>query len=763
MTGWLIDINPRECPPDVMEAPEAYRAAWGRYVGEAVPGDGDPEDWREQAARLEAATRILPDPHVRVAGRSYGGPDPMTLAHYGVVRIRPYMDQLTLPASNVDRWDLIPALRPFLGRDVQSVPCDGDAIDAAARGMLDRHPGAGVVAKFMLREKRLPLAFIDPDGTFEQSDEYGGKPERIPFAAWRWAGYDLALFEGEPDAVLVQQKARMRYEYRVQVIGGEPVCGAGCIERFTPADNRGDRYDPRMEETRNSGRIESHPDIARLYEAFALEAAHAIRGEVEGPYVMDLYLDDAGRPHVIELNPQSNSGLYALDMDALLTAIRDNPEQFMPETRRGAACPAAWASGRRPVSDGPAPMIFYVYRKNVYRGENMRLLSYAISGLRLYENHECRMDLYAIDAVREPGYTHMLDGAARNISVNTVIGIAGINASGKTTALRVTELALAVAGGMSLGSLNPDLFPLYDTMDDRIGVRALFEQDGRFHFIDSLLERTGEGRTPLRFIRETLSIHHGKLSKKMLASAMNGTLDSERWTVLSSRNVGRPGVRGELSADAKRYLPPDRSICGAFVKDTDIATELLPVSPTLTVSPARPVVTLFDASIERLDYDKDGIHLKFRNEGKEREVTPNSLVNMVSSGTLRGGALVGRALETLRAGGYLIVDELENSINKQLVFTIMDLFASPVTNPHGATLLFSTHYPELLDHFTRKDSIWFAVRDGKGFALRNLGAYLGRTDLKKSVSFFANRVPGTAPSYAAVRALQDYAERHVHA
>lgn len=161
MTGWLIDINPRECPPDVMDTPEAYRAAWGRYVGEAVPGDGDPEDWREQAARLEAATRILPDPHVRVAGRPYEGADPMTLAHYGVVRIRPYMDQLTLPASNVDRWDLMPALRPFLGRDARSVACDGDMIDAAARGMLDRHPGSGVVAKFMLREKRLPLAFID--------------------------------------------------------------------------------------------------------------------------------------------------------------------------------------------------------------------------------------------------------------------------------------------------------------------------------------------------------------------------------------------------------------------------------------------------------------------------------------------------------------------------------------------------------------------------------------------------------------------------
>lgn len=88
-------------------------------------------------------------------------------------------------------------------------------IDTAVHGMLDRHPGSGVVVKFMLRDKRLPLAFIDPDGTFMQSDEYGGRPERIPFAAWRWAGYDLALFEGEPDAVLVQQKTRMRYEYRI--------------------------------------------------------------------------------------------------------------------------------------------------------------------------------------------------------------------------------------------------------------------------------------------------------------------------------------------------------------------------------------------------------------------------------------------------------------------------------------------------------------------------------------------------------------------
>lgn len=62
MTGWLIDINPRECPPDVMDAPEAYRAAWKRHVRKVTPGDGDPEDWREQARAWRPPSAFFPDP-----------------------------------------------------------------------------------------------------------------------------------------------------------------------------------------------------------------------------------------------------------------------------------------------------------------------------------------------------------------------------------------------------------------------------------------------------------------------------------------------------------------------------------------------------------------------------------------------------------------------------------------------------------------------------------------------------------------------------
>lgn len=392
----------------------------------------------------------------------------------------------------------------------------------------------------------------------------------------------------------------------------------------------------------------------------------------------------------------------------------------------------------------------------------MRLLAFQMEGLDLYENGRTTLTLHTTDAVRNPGFTHALTGAADNISISTVIGIAGINASGKTTLLRLIELALAVSGGLPLGSMTGDLFPLLDMTGDVLTVRAVFESDGRVHLIESDISKTGSPRTPLAYARETLRLGHGRMSRARIGRAVGGSPD-DRWTVESTRNVDRPGHGGELSDDAKRYLSSDRSIASAVSGGVDVTADLLPVLPVLSANPANQVIRLFDDRIESLSSDKDGIHLRFRGEREGRDMSPASLVSVVSAGTLRGGALLTRVLDTLRSGGYLLVDELENSINKQIVFAIMDLFASPATNPHGATLVYTTHYPELLDHFTRKDGIWFTVRRENGFRVENLGDHLGRTGLKKSVSFMANQVKGTAPSYKAIRALHDYAEEYANA
>ena len=54
------------------------------------------------------------------------------------------------------------------------------------------------------------------------------------------------------------------------------------------------------------------------------------------------------------------------------------------------------------------------------------------------------------------------------------------------------------------------------------------------------------------------------------------------------------------------------------------------------------------------------------------------------------------AMNTFKVGGYLVVDELENHFNHEIVSTIIRFYMDPKVNYTGATLVFSTHYPELL-------------------------------------------------------------------
>ena len=52
-------------------------------------------------------------------------------------------------------------------------------------------------------------------------------------------------------------------------------------------------------------------------------------------------------------------------------------------------------------------------------------------------------------------------------------------------------------------------------------------------------------------------------------------------------------------------------------------------------------------------------------------------------------------------------------------------------NKNGGTLIFTTHYPELLDEYDRKDGICI-VRNRNGITAENLNYILKRNDIKKS-------------------------------
>lgn len=340
MTGWLVNIVPVPYP-ELPDAPESYEEAWRKYVDPAltVTSGADREDWLEQAARLEAAMRLLDDPLLRVYGRGIvdrdgrpAGADAIKgRAYYGEVLnadVRRPADY-PLETGNAHRYANSPVVRGLMRRETLLTPVNAGKVEQAVRAIASH--GHGVVVKYVLREKVLPTVRLTPE-------------EAPRFDAGRWFGWEDVRFEDEPDGVLVQERVDMRREYRVFVVGRRPVCGAGCIESCTPMDNEA-TFDPKMEERRNDGVVVRDPGAADAYRRFAAQVAGLIadEGYIRGPYVMDLATVD-GRPCVIELNRMNNAGLYALDMDALLKTINRHPGRFMPE-RPG--LPAA--SSRRPI------------------------------------------------------------------------------------------------------------------------------------------------------------------------------------------------------------------------------------------------------------------------------------------------------------------------------------------------------------------------------------------------------------------------------
>ena len=75
------------------------------------------------------------------------------------------------------------------------------------------------------------------------------------------------------------------------------------------------------------------------------------------------------------------------------------------------------------------------------------------------------------------------------------------------------------------------------------------------------------------------------------------------------------------------------------------------------------------------------------------------------------------------------------------------------TNPKGAVILFSTHYPELLDELERNDAV-FITRSDHGLTVDNLNAFLKRNDIRKSEVYQSDSLGGTAPKYKSLMNLQ---------
>ena len=347
----------------------------------------------------------------------------------------------------------------------------------------------------------------------------------------------------------------------------------------------------------------------------------------------------------------------------------------------------------------------------------MKLLRITADGLPLFRE---KLDIcfYAQQRVSED-QKDTLYLLFSNIYLNPADGFIGINASGKTSVLKVILL--------SLGILNNEPINHIETK-----------------------EILGNAE------KAVLNIFFYSESNKEICRLE--TMITSRQTDFDGKDpvMLRSGQEDFLSDDVSIMIARNKKT-GETMRVVNLLQftnfNVLPFSENI---PAE-VITYLDPTVESLQFDemdqKTVIRLKFK--GKEEIVmnNPIQLNSYLSSGTVKGMITFTLAQEVLQKGGYIVVDEVENHFNKEIVTTLMRFFMDSRLNKNGGTLIFSTHYPELLDEYDRNDSI-FIIRNRNGITVENLSTILKRNDIKKSDAYQSGFLEGTTPMYEAYMRLK---------
>lgn len=388
----------------------------------------------------------------------------------------------------------------------------------------------------------------------------------------------------------------------------------------------------------------------------------------------------------------------------------------------------------------------------------MKILKLEIDGDRLYKDGRLSLDLYATDRVVQPrdgsaplGVTRLGD---TSIYSQNAIALSGINASGKTTSLGLLKMAyayLSVPCEMRPDGHPSSVFPA--RLEESFVLKAIFWHEGRFYALTAdLAKQPADTVAPYAIQDERLY----KLKKIRPLKKDLATFDAfiSRSELLVHRNA-EAGEPGALSDDAKTFLQDDTSVVSALVGRS--AKQGL-ISEHLEERRYAPsVVNALDASIESLKWDPAGevYRLKFFG-GPERQLGRDTAERLLSKGTLAGMNLIQHFFSVLKSGGAMLVDGIEDGLSRSMIETIIHLFLSPAVNRNGAQLIFTTHYPEIIDVLPRKDDVYVLVRDDfyKTKAIK-YSDRVHRIENKKSEVIRSNLIKGSVPSYPKARNLMD--------
>lgn len=375
----------------------------------------------------------------------------------------------------------------------------------------------------------------------------------------------------------------------------------------------------------------------------------------------------------------------------------------------------------------------------------MKILRITANGLPLFKK-ELDICFYTQQRVSEEDKDNLYC-LRDNYYLHSACAFIGINASGKTSVLKFISLALNILNNNPINHVEEKSI-LGGT--EKATIHTYF-YDKRSHIccletvITSKKTKTGE------YIYSILS---ESLWEKAIASVKSKKYltDFTGMKPIEQRNKDEAYLSEDVSFIIAHNKKENETVeIFSLLSYTNV--NVLPFTEDIPLD----VIAFLDPTIEKLCFEqiegKIFIHLKFRDDEEIILNNATDLEKYLSSGTIKGIIIFSMIKEVLQSGGYLLVDEIENHFNKEIVTTLMRFFMDSRLNRNGGTLVFTTHYPELIDEYDRNDGICI-VRNRNGITVENLSNILKRNDIKKSDAYQSGFLEGTTPAYEAYMILK---------
>ncbi|MEL6911364.1 MAG: ATP-binding protein [Cyanobacteria bacterium J06598_4] len=314
---------------------------------------------------------------------------------------------------------------------------------------------------------------------------------------------------------------------------------------------------------------------------------------------------------------------------------------------------------------------------------------------------------------------------------NPTIGIAGANASGKSSLLQAINFTLWFMQNSFLG-WDPNEFiplePFISCQDKQSKLHIIFAQqilvDKQNKYVDFeyILYATRE-----KVITEELSyypykrkrlVYQRRLNKVKQGSTVN-RLEKELWEDLRSNcsvvSLASQYGTQDIARECIKYRSwSNLSYIG--LRNNDFhprMLELLMHEHGFAKDNLIRFLKIADLGISNFEItQKDFVKYLFFKHEIDSSVKDFD-ERLESEGTRQFIAIMYEIIQSLSAGHLTILDEIEIKLHQNIVAYIIGLFQNKYENPHGAQLIFSFHNTYFMD-ILEPNQLWFTEKNDRG-------------------------------------------------